>query len=571
VTPTSFSQRCILWGLVFLLGLSLLAGLGRHPLRDYRESRFAELGKEVLEGPDWLVPHLNGSPYLNKPPLLPWGVALSFKALGVGEGAARLPSALAALCTALGVGFMAGRLWGRGKGPLGALLFLGTPGAHYYGRMLMSDMLAMAFMTWALAAFVAGCLQGARGWHWAGFVLCGLAVLSRGVVGVLYPVGALALFTFVIQRGQWRNIPWTSGLALFLLVTVPWFLAAELRHPGALEHQLLAQQLERALPGDASPFVALPRWQIVLSLAGLLGPLSLILPWSLGRFRSPGGMHGLLWVFAGLVVASVLVSSGRNHPYTVPALPVLACLGAGCLDGVLREGPRGRLPWLLTAVLGGAVLASLGWTRGILETLSPAMGEARTVLAVRASMALVGIALLGAALLLRRGNGVSAALALGAMMLPTSWMLLQVQSHTTLKESRAHLGRWIAREIPPHWPLVVVDPRDRQFEGTGGWAFYAGRAARMVVFDEPATVRSQAAGLPSWVMGPDELTGLIRSGGPLVLAATPLGVTRLGLEGLPPPDREDGKFRLWVIQGDGPEAPPPQTSLQTGSRSSSRT
>jgi 4-amino-4-deoxy-L-arabinose transferase-like glycosyltransferase len=91
----------IFWGLCIALGAMLLYRTHNLPLRDYRETRYAEIAREVLERQDWLVLHLNGSLYVNKPPLVSWLVALSFTAFGRNEGAACLLSVLAVLWTAV--------------------------------------------------------------------------------------------------------------------------------------------------------------------------------------------------------------------------------------------------------------------------------------------------------------------------------------------------------------------------------------------------------------------------------------------------------------------------------------
>src|SRR5512142_804899 len=87
----------------FLLALALMGlvvfcyRLEVPGLMDPDEGRYAEIAREMLLLKDWLIPHLNLLPYLEKPPLVYWLTALSFKVLGFSELAARLPSALCAL------------------------------------------------------------------------------------------------------------------------------------------------------------------------------------------------------------------------------------------------------------------------------------------------------------------------------------------------------------------------------------------------------------------------------------------------------------------------------------------
>src|SRR6478736_4135233 len=91
-----------------LLLLIVLPALLLYPTLSFRllepdEGRYAQIPKEMLARGDWVVPHLQGQPYLDKPPLLYWLVMLSYQAFGVSEAAARLVPALAVHATILGV------------------------------------------------------------------------------------------------------------------------------------------------------------------------------------------------------------------------------------------------------------------------------------------------------------------------------------------------------------------------------------------------------------------------------------------------------------------------------------
>ncbi len=561
--PQPFLTRAFPWLLALLLAISLVHDLQSPPLQDYRETRYAEQGREILEGRDWLIPTLNGTPFLNKPPLLTWLVAASFESFGIGETQARVPAVLATLWTAAIVGWMTRRIFGRGKGLLGAVLFLGAPATQYYGRVLMSDVLAVAFVVSAVAAFLKGYLEDKANWYRLGFAACGLAVLSRGPVGLLYPLGSLLLFGLLTDRRGMRGLPWFTGALLFLVVTAPWFAWVELEHPGFLRHHFILQQVERIVSGGSQPFVALPRWQILLGFAGLLGPMALLLPWSIGGVRGEKATHRLLWILAFLVLGSVLVSSGRNHTYTLPAIPPLACLAAGWLGGLTPHSPSlmRRAPALLIALFGAAVLGSLAWAGEILGNVSPLLAESGTTRIAQESLVVVGFLALLGGLFLMRGLTVGACLALGAIMLPGSWMLLHLEERLAPLESRASVARWVARETPSQWPLVVADPRDRQFEGTGGWGFYARRKVLMVSFEPQGRHVGQAMSRPDWVIPVDGLMDMVISGRPLVLAATQEALSRLSLGTLPHPEAKDARFSVWVLrplatpEGDPPPGP----------------
>ena len=141
--------------------------LGVPGLMDPDEGRYAEIAREFFVLRDWGIPHLNLLPYLEKPPLVYWLTALSFKVFGYTEAAARLPSAV----SALGGVFLAyglGRaLWGPGPGVLGALVLASAAGYVALGRILTLD---MAFALWLNLGIGLGYLALSRGqdrlWPW---------------------------------------------------------------------------------------------------------------------------------------------------------------------------------------------------------------------------------------------------------------------------------------------------------------------------------------------------------------------------------------------------------------------
>jgi 4-amino-4-deoxy-L-arabinose transferase-like glycosyltransferase len=547
VTPR---QRHFLWILCIILGASLFYGIQTLPLRDYRETTYAEIGREMLADHQYLVPHLNGSPHLDKPPLASWLVGLSFKTFGVRQGVARLPSVLAVLWTALVVGWMTRRIFGPGRGILAAVLLLGTPGMQYYGRMLMTDTVFLACTLTALAAFVEAYLRDHSGWYCGGFVACGLGVLTRGLPGVVYPLAALVAFLALWDRQAWKRVPWGAGLLCLLMVTVPWFVLVEMQYPGFLDLFFVQHHVHRLNPAHSHPFVALARGHILLGFAGFLGPTLFCLPWAVSTGAGKRSSRHMLWLFSFFVLASVLLSTGRNHPYTMPALPPLVALVAGWL-GELRAVtplPWIRFPAVLVGLLGVTILGLLPWLPQIVDGISPLLAQPTTHQVVQVCMALVALSALFGGVLLWRGKGPVVCAMLAVLMLPGAYMLTHAQAQLAPLESRATLARTVAQEVPPTWPVIIANPRDVLFEGVGGWDFYASRQVFMVAFESP--VRGPFWGLkrPAWILDVPDVRELWTSKQPLALAATPEAIARLPFAPLPPPRACDEKFCLWIVQ-----------------------
>jgi 4-amino-4-deoxy-L-arabinose transferase-like glycosyltransferase len=573
ITSRSVSPglRAGLWGVGLLLALSLFMGAQDLPLRDFREARFAEVGWEMLQTGDWVIPHLNNSPYLNKPPMVGWLVALSMKLLGKSETAARLPNFLAMLGIALCVGWLLHMTAGPPWAVLGVTLYLGSPAAQYYGRMLSSDVVALFFMTGALVAFCKAFLETSKPFYLVGFGFCALALLAKGLAGALYPLGAMLFFLILLRRNKLGEVPWLAGLVVFLGISLPWFLMAESREPGFLWHHFLEQQVMRvASGGGGGPFVALPRWEILLGFAGLLGPVTLLLPWTLGLGSGKGNVLGLLWIYAFLVLGSVFLSAGRNQTYTLPAtVPMVALVG-------LRLAQPGRIlpawgPSLLLGALSAASVAGVFITGEILERIWKGLARQDLVSRVQICMAMVAVLVGVSAFWMGKGRTRVGAAFIGAVMLPGGWMLSLLQGAMAPLESRRDLAVWVSETLPKEWPLVVADPSDAQFEGTAGWNFYAGRQVFMIRFQELSQIKAQAPRLPQWIISKEEFMEMLASGKPLALAATPKGIQLLEIPGLPAPSAADWKFQLWVLNsGEGGREPPAAPS-QTGRISSSST
>lgn len=564
-------QRILLWGVTFLLCLSLIVGVQDLPLRDYRESRFAQLGLEMAQGGDLIIPQLNGTPYLNKPPLVPWMVALCFKVLGKDEGSARLPSVVATMGMALCVGLLVSTMAGPRYGILGACLLLGSPGIQYMGRMLSSDIPSTFFMLASLAAFSKGIVGGSRAMYPLGFAFSGLSVMSKGLTGLIYPVGAFLVYLILEKREKIREVPWGWCSLIFILISAPWFLLVEIREPGFLRHHFLGQQLWRVVPleGDNS-FVSLPRWELIVAFLGFMGPLAMLLPWSVSSSVRREG-KGLLWIFLLLVVVSVLVSKGRNHTYLLPGLPAIVALTA---SGMTRPGyPGWRTPAsVLMVALSLASFAFAFFFPNQMVRLHPLLEKEEVVANIQLSMALVGVALAAASYFLGKGRLLVCSALMASVMLPGGWMLYVTQEAMAPIESRKELGVWIYQNVHPSVPIVVADPSDTQFEGTGGWNFYSGRKVLMVRFGEKEKIRAQAPRLPEWVISREELLEMLSSQKPIVLAATARAMEILSLPiSLGPPLCSDAKFQIWALGSRAAGREPSTAPLQMGRISSSTT
>jgi len=383
----------LLWG---LLAVAWLATLQLRPLLDPDEGRYAEIPREMLASGDWISPRFDGLKYFEKPPLQYWATATVYAGFGVHEWSSRLWAVgLAFACLPLVFAWVR-RLFGN-ECALAALTALGV--SPYFVIVGHLDLLDAAFTFWLTAAVLAFTRAqasapgsgGERRWMLAAWALAALAVLSKGIVVGVLAGGALLVYT-LLERDTltWRRLHAAPGLALFLLIAAPWFVAVSLRNPSfpgfffvhehfarflTTEHHreepwwfFLPLLLAAVLPWVA-PLAAAVRaaWQeesvSAASAAGEAGT----------RFRP----RRFLLIYAVVTVVFFSASGSKLAPYILPVVPVLAALaGAAERDPqrLARHAARSGGALVLLVAAGLLVYCArrnsfvpheaVGWTLG---------------------------------------------------------------------------------------------------------------------------------------------------------------------------------------------------------------
>src|ERR1017187_6950452 len=237
--------------LVAFCGGVFLFHLGGLALSEPDEGRNAEIAREILLLKDWVTPHYDFVPYLDKPMLFYWLEAVAFKICGASAWAARLPSTLAAVGCVLLVYDLARARWGLDSALWSSLILATSPLFVAFARISIFDMTLTFFVTLALWAFsrAADHHRRRRGrWLVAMCAAMALATLTKGPIGVVLP-GLVIIVWALLTRRWWflRSRALAVGLSLFALVAVPWYVWAELRNPGYLRYFLVEENLLRYL------------------------------------------------------------------------------------------------------------------------------------------------------------------------------------------------------------------------------------------------------------------------------------------------------------------------------------
>ena len=423
------------WTLLLLVcALAWFAVLGLRPLFNPDEGRYAEIPAEMLASGDYTVPHLDGLVYLEKPPLQYWATAVALRVFGHGEWAARLVTAGSAALALVFVYLLGARAFSRERGLMAAAMTASMLLYVFMGQLITLDMALGCCLTIAVSAFALAQLERdsaprrTRNWMLVCWAAMAAATLTKGLIGIAIPGAVLVLYT-LWQRdfAAWRHLHLGKGLALYLLLVVPWFVLVERAQPGALDFLIVREHFQRYLTRIHDRYQ--PWWYFLAILAaGSLPWLPQVaracgLGWRASAPRGRFDVARVLWVSAAFTMVFFSLSDSKLAPYIVPVLPPLALLASA--DGAAARTDLKLSGWL-------QVLLGLALAIGIpLYARRPLAGEAAAtfaalrpwLLGIAVALAACGTAVLilgrrsfgaGARALAAGGFGVALALIAGA-------------------------------------------------------------------------------------------------------------------------------------------------------------
>lgn len=251
-------SRAAFVGLLLLCLFAFFWRLGSVPLFDLDEALYVTCAREMVLTGDMITPRLNSrppgrpdattTPFFEKPIMVYWAAAASMRLFGISELAARLPAALASLLTTLVIAWTGARWFSWRAGLLAAIVYATAPITIGDARQMTTDSLLVFWLTGALFTFrsVHRALRNssAPGVHWDPpalptamlfWALCGAAVLTKGIVGLLLPAliitifvvwepGSFRLRPFAVWWPKVRRLRIVPGLILFLAIVTPWHL-----------------------------------------------------------------------------------------------------------------------------------------------------------------------------------------------------------------------------------------------------------------------------------------------------------------------------------------------------------
>jgi 4-amino-4-deoxy-L-arabinose transferase-like glycosyltransferase len=347
--------------------LLTLPNIGAHTLWDMDEGVNAEAGREMLESGNWITPYYNYEIRTAKPALLYWLQAASFWAFGVTEFAARLPAVICGLGSVWLTYELGRRMFSPSTGLLAGLILGTCVEFCLISHAATPDPPLILFLSAVFYCYWAGSEGGRRWWFVPCGALCGLAVLTKGPIGVAMPGLVIALhLAWNRQLGKLWDRQLLLGALAFVAVAAPWYLMVTLDTKGKWLQAFVMKENYDRFQNPADGHRGSPFYHVALLLV-LFAPWSTFLIPSLSqavrtaRRTSDAEITDeaskyrflIVWFLAYLVFFSLAATKLPN--YVLPLYPAIAILTGRWLDQ-WRAGEVPVRPSLMGAAAAGCVL-----------------------------------------------------------------------------------------------------------------------------------------------------------------------------------------------------------------------
>ncbi|MCY4441615.1 MAG: glycosyltransferase family 39 protein, partial [Deltaproteobacteria bacterium] len=505
--------------------------LGLRDLWFPNEPNLAQTALAMYLSGDWVVPRRMGVVWVDYPPLIYWAGSVSSTILGgMSEVSLRLPSALGAIVLSLVTCYTGSRWFGPSAGLWAGFVLLTFPQFALQAIGYRPDMLFSLFIGAGLLVYASG--TGTEpSWkpRLAGFVLFGLAMLTKGPLGLLLP--GLVLCLWHGARREWRPLMALAPLGLVsLAMYLAWFVAcASQMGAGNILEELWLQNAARFASGSRGH--ARPLHYYAVNIWHDMAPWSVLLPlafWWICRGKTwRDSRHQLLLWWFGVFFVFLSIAATKRQLYLLPAYPAAALLIGHWVAAVVGGraeliAPERRLAKVAVTAAGsllvlvGAALLAAGLGADLLTrwlALEPLHAlVAQSLRAPSLVIGALGVAVGAWVLRARPCPELPRALSRIAVgMIPLyflmfSWLMPRFNPVKTYEPA----GRWIGGQLGPEPVFGLANPR-RGRAKMAAFGFYTGRGVELLeteaaitrfLEDRPASLVALAGDAVEEIYGP---------------------------------------------------------------------
>jgi 4-amino-4-deoxy-L-arabinose transferase-like glycosyltransferase len=451
-----------LFGWIVIVWIVVFWRLGYASLLDPDEAHYAELTREMLHSGSWLVPLLDGKPFIDKPVLFHWLQGASVVLLGETEFAARLPTALSAVGLFAITRWVGTVLFDAEVGSLGAIMFATIPATFALASIAIFDMVFALFLFGALGCLLVAANRPNRRTEWCGYLLLTLAVMTKGPVALLLVLLFLLAGSLISRdtRALLRRLHWRIGLPAVAIAASPWFIWMQWRFGDEfVKGYLLAGNLWYVTQPIEFSARAVNHTFYIRAFAGAFFPWSTVAAGrgldALQRLRRNEPIatgERSLWIWTIVVLGFFTVARFKLDHYIFPAAPACCLLAAHGWREAARD-TDGRL-WgtRYSVLLVAGVLIVAGSFGGV------ALAHLDLALSAWALVLPLAIFAGGVALLFqseRIGWRVPAGVGVLVVMLLVSYTTIVAVGFPVLEQVRptARVARQLAREASSSAPV----------------------------------------------------------------------------------------------------------------------
>jgi len=344
--------------LLALISLIILfSNLGGIPLLDPDEPVYAQTPKEMLQSADLISPRIYGEFWYDKPPMYYWLVAGAYQLFGVNEFAARFPSALLGLITVLYIYVMGTRFFGERAGFFSALILVTSIEFFYLGKAAVTDITLTLCLTIALLSFI-------DKKYYLFYIFAGLATVTKGPVGVLFPGAIIVLYIVLTQRWtELKSMKLPAGIFIYAAVALPWYVIMYQLHGAAFIDTFIGFHNVTRFTSPEHPEGVLWYYFIPVLLLGFF-PWSAVMlqaAWSSLTSSNRGfSKLAFLNIWAWFIFLFFTVSRTKLVSYILPMYPPLAMIVGWYIATLLeRRTKRGQTAWAAALLVLGLLLTGV--------------------------------------------------------------------------------------------------------------------------------------------------------------------------------------------------------------------